>query len=804
MKKPLGSAVVLGAGVMGSAIAAHLANARIPTLLLDIVPAALTPEEQRKHFTLEHPRVRNRLAEQGKQKALSAKPPAFYSPRDAALVAVGNLEDDLEKLAGADWIIEAVSENLEIKKSVYRRLAARLGPQSILSSNTSGLSLTALAEELPAEFRRRFLGTHFFNPPRYLKLLEIIPTGHTDPEIVRSLSRYAEERLGKGIVLARDTPNFIANRLGVHALGVALRLMLDKGYTPEEVDTLTGPLLGRPRSATLRTADLVGIDTLLDIGRNTVDRLPDDSETQALAPVLSLLEKMVARGLLGEKSARGFYQKVREKSGTEIRTLDPATLEYRPGARVSLPCVEQAEREEDLAARLRLLVSAPDPGGEFAWKVLSSTLLYAASLVPEISGDILSVDRAMRWGFGWELGPFETWDALGVRTVAARLDSQARTVPPLVSELLDSGRQAFYERRDGRRFYFDPATRRHAPEPVHPRILLLSSLKEKGREIFANPAASLIDLGEGVAGLEFHSKMNTLGAETIDLLEKSLGAVEENFAGLVIGNQGEHFSAGADLNFLLRQAREKDWKGIEAAVRRFQQANMAVRYFPRPVVAAPTGLALGGGCEICLSCHRILAAAETYMGLVEIGAGLIPAGGGCKEILRRNLEGVPDDLAEVDLFPFTRRALETVSQARVSGSARQARELGYLRRSDTTVMNRDFLLADAKQEVLHLVRQGFRPPRPGSPLRVVGKPGIHNVEAGLYNMKEAGFVTAYEVHLITRLARVLCGGDVPARSLVSERHLLDLEREVFLELCAEPRTQERMEHLLKTGKPLRN
>ena len=803
MEKQVRKVAVLGAGVMGSAIAAQLANAGIPTLLLDLVPAVLTLEEEKKKLTLAHPQVRNRLATQGKQRALASKPPAFYCAGDADLVSTGNLEDNLKDLSGIDWVIEAVTENLEIKKSLYERLAAILRPGTILSSNTSGLSITALSYFLPSAIRPHFLGTHFFNPPRYLKLLEVIPTAYTDPESLHSVTRVAEERLGKRVVMAKDTPNFIANRIGIHSLGVTLTLMLEKGYLPEEIDALTGPPIGRPKSATLRTADLVGLDTLLQIVKNFTASLPADPQAQSLGSILSLLEKMVGRGLLGEKSGQGFYKRVPGKSGTEIWVLDPHTLEYHPPARISIPSLEQAKLTEDVKARLRHLVEAGDRGGDLAWQVLSASLVYSASRVPEISDDILSVDQAMRWGFSWELGPFEMWDALGVKRVVSRLESEGQAVPTLISDLLQGGQESFYSNRDGERFTFAPASKILTSEPAHPRIVLLSSLKERRSEVLKNSAASLIDLGDGVACLEFHTKMNTIGQDTIDLLYQSLTEVERSFAGLVIGNQGEHFSSGADLTMLLLKAQEKEWEEIETAVRRFQQANMALKYFSKPVVAAPAGLTLGGGCEVCLSCHRVRAAAETYMGLVEIGAGLIPAGGGSKETLLRNLPGIPEDL-DVDLFPFMRRALDTISQAKVSSSAREAQELGYLRRCDPVTVNRDFLLKDAKQTILHLIEEGFDPPRPIKSVRVVGKPGIHNVQSGLYNMKEAGFVTPYEVHLVTRLARVLCGGDVPAKSLVSEQHLLDLEREVFLELCGEPKTQERMKHLLETGKPLRN
>lgn len=797
MATRLRRAAVLGAGVMGGAIAAHLANAGIPVLLLDIVPAGLTEEERRKGFTLEHRQVRDRLAIAGKERALRAQPAAFFTPPRAQLVEVGNFDDHLGRLAEVDWIIEAVVEDLEIKQQLLARVEANWRPGTIVSTNTSGLPVHRIAAGRSEAFRRHFLGTHFFNPPRYLKLLEIIPIPETDPDIIAVVSEWGERRLGKGIVYAHDRPNFIANRVGSYGFRKAVQLMLELGLTIEEVDELTGPVLGRPRSATFRTTDLVGLDTVIHVSENTYRNLPDDEERDVFI-VPPLFREMARRGWLGEKAGGGFYRRV----NGEIHTLDYTTLEYRPRKKVTLPVVETAKLIEDPAKRLRQLVADPDKAGQFLWRLTSSTLVYAARRIPEIADDIVNVDRAMRWGFAWEHGPFETWDLLGVPEVVRRLQEEKREIPPLVRAVLDRGEGTFYGTRNGRQEFFDLTTLSYEPVPTRAGVLVLADVHTQGRVVASNPDASLIDLGDGIACLEFHSKLNTIGEDTIRMLYRSLDEVRRGFDGLVIGNQGREFSAGANLMLLLLEAQEGNWEELDLVVRQFQRANLAVRYFEHPTVAAPFGRVLAGGCEVCLPCARIQAAAETYIGLVETGVGLIPAGGGTTEMVRRVTTRLPEGV-DADLFPMARSAFETIALAKVSTSAEEARTLGYLRECDGISMNGDHLMQDAKEGCLALVRAGHRPPL-RHPIRVAGERGLAAFEAYLYLMQTAGQISEYDAFVGKKLAYVICGGRVSYGSEVSEEYMHDLEREAFLSLLGQPKTQERMRHTLQTGRPLRN
>jgi 3-hydroxyacyl-CoA dehydrogenase len=801
MEHRIRKAAVLGAGVMGSQIAAQLANAGLPSVLLDIVPTALTPQEQERRLTLESPAVRNRLAQQGKQGALQARPAAFHTLAAASLITPGNLQDHLHRLAEADWVIEAVTEQLDIKRHVYQTIAPYLSASAVLSSNTSGLSITALSTGLPDALQKRFLGTHFFNPPRYVKLLEIIPGPQTDPEVLQCMADFCRYGLGKGVVQAKDTPNFIANRLGIYAILCCLKVMQDDGYTVSEVDAITGPALGRPASATFRTADLVGLDTLLHVINTGLTALPDDA-IQQVAPDPAVLPAMVARGWLGNKSGQGFYKQVRTETGREFYEINLQSLDYQPPQRLRTPSLQQARQVEDVSKRVRDLAYAEDRAGHFAWKVLSATLLYAANLVPEVADTIVSIDKAMQWGFGWTLGPFETWDALGVPRAAQKIASQGQSLPPNVEAVLHTDHQTFYRQENGTRRYFDLGQSGYVDIPHDPRIIQLTPLKTRQRLIRSNPGASLIDLGDGVACLEFHSKMNAIGGDTVAMLQATLEEVERHFVGLVIGNEAEHFSAGANLALILLEAQNEEWDTIAQMVHAFQQANLALKYLDKPVVAAPAGMTLAGGCEICLAADRINAAAETYMGLVEVGVGLIPAGGGCKELLLRHQEGMPEDVS-IELFPLVQRVFQTIGLAKVSGSAAEARQLGFLRRSDCITAYREALLSDAKQTALELAASAYLPPQP-SMLRVVGRSGYGNFLAGLYNMETARQISSYDRHIGRKLAYVLAGGDVADGSKVSEQYLLDLEREAFLSLCGEPKTQERMRHMLERGQPLRN
>jgi 3-hydroxyacyl-CoA dehydrogenase len=801
MEQRIRKAAVLGAGVMGSQIAAHLANVGIPSCLLDIVPSTLTSEEHQRGDTLDSPAVRNRLAQQGLQLALQAQPAAFYTAGSAALITPGNMQDHLHWLKEVDWVIEAVSEQLEVKTQLYQAIVPHLKPSVILSSNTSGLSITALSQVLPAPLQPRFLGTHFFNPPRYLKLLEVIPTPQTDRAVLDAMLAFGSRVLGKGMVKAKDTPNFIANRIGLYAMFCCTKVMVDEGYTVGEVDTITGPALGRPRSATFRTADMVGLDTLLHIAKNTLTALPDDAIHQ-MVPEPNFLESMVERGLLGNKTRQGFYKQIQTEAGREFHEINYQTLEYQPQSPLRAPSLQQSRRMEDIRQRLRTLAYADDRAGRFAWKVLSATLFYAASLIPEIADDIVSVDNAIKWGFSWELGPFETWDALGVEPVTQKMQQQGQSLPPLVTSLQQAGYTSFYRPETGRRCFFDLGQGDYQEEPQDPQCIRLPLLKEQQRVVRANPGASLIDLGEGVTGLEFHTKMNIIGGDIVEMMLQAVEDVERRFEGLVIGNHGENFSAGANLALLLLEAQNQDWDAIDQMVRIFQDANLALKYLSKPVIAAPCGMTLAGGAEICLASDRIRAAAETYMGLVEVGVGLIPAGGGCKEFLLRHLEELPDDVS-LDLFPLVQRVFLTIGLAKVSTSAVEAQQMGFLRSNDQISVNRDHLFHDARQTVLDMVAEGYTPPRPTA-LRVVGRSGYGNFLAGLHNMYTGRFISSYDRHIGKKLAYVLSGGDVPDGSRVSEQHLLDLEREAFLSLCGEAKTQERMRHMLETGKPLRN
>ncbi|MCZ6874154.1 MAG: 3-hydroxyacyl-CoA dehydrogenase family protein, partial [bacterium] len=633
------------------------------------------------------------------------------------------------------------------------------------------------------------------------KLLEVIPSRHTDAAVLQSMAHFCRTRLGKGVVLANDTANFIANRLGVYGFLVSLKMMQSEGYTVSEVDAITGQAMGRPASATFRTADIAGLDTLLYVVANGLAALPDDP-IQAIGLDPALLPAMVERGWLGNKTGQGFYKQVHTDSGREFYQIDLQTLDYEPQQRLRAPSLQQARQIDKVEKRIATVVFADDRAGRFAWKILSATLHYAALLVPQVTDNLASIDQAMRWGFNWQRGPFETWDALGLEAVANKMEQDGQTLPPLVQQVLSSDYPSFYHDDNGTRQVFDLRRCRHIEEHPAPRSLSLGPLKGRQQVIRSNPGASLIDLGDGVACLEFHSKMNVIGGDTVAMMQTAVEEVEQNFVGLVIGNEAEHFSAGANLAMILLEAQSEEWDLVEQMVRTFQAINQALTYMSKPVVVAAAGMTLAGGCEICLAADHINAAAETYMGLVEVGVGLVPAGGGCKALLQRYGEGLADSVP-MDIFPLVQRVFETIALAKVSTSAAEARQAGFLRQSDRIIVSRDALLYEAKQSVLEIATQGYIPPQP-TMLRVVGRSGYGNFLAALYNMETARQISAYDHHIGRKLAYVLCGGDVPGGSRVTEQHMLDLEREAFLSLCGEPSTQERMRHMLERGKPLRN
>jgi 3-hydroxyacyl-CoA dehydrogenase len=811
-KKSIEKIVVLGAGTMGARIAAHIANAGVWCALLDIAPSELTAEEQKRGMTLASPDVRNRIVRAGLAAAVKAKPAAFFTRGLENRIITGNFEDDLKLCAEADWIIEVVAENLEIKRALLSRVAAIRKPGTIVTTNTSGLPVRRIAEGMPEEWQQHWAGTHFFNPPRYLKLVEIIPGVATSLEVIETLSEFCDHTLGKGVVVAKDTPNFIANRVGTFSMLNAIRLMGELGMTFEEVDACTGPALGWPRSATFRLADIVGIDVLLHVIRNIHENIPND-ESRELYRVPVLIEEMAKRGWLGDKTGSGFYKRVKKSGGeSEILTLDPVKMEYRPQQKARFASIEARKAIEDTRERLRMLAGPALEGKEgdkaqkFIWGVLSGMCLYAARRVPEIADSIVDVDRAMRWGFVWELGPFEVWDAIGVEPMAKQLEKEGSALPPIVTALLSSGKKSFYQSAQGATSYFDLAAKAYKPAPQSEGIIVLKSLKERGKEIEKNSGASLIDLGDGVIGCEFHSKMNAIGGDLLSMIHKGLARLRADFDAMVIANQGENFSAGANLMLILMTAQEQEWDDLHLMVRQFQNTTLAIKHSPKPVVVAPQGLALGGGCEIVLHGTRIHAAAEAYMGLVEAGVGLIPAGGGTKEMIIRANERAEGE-EDLDLFHALKPVFENIAMAKVSTSGEEARDLGYLRRADLVAMNLERLIADAKQTALGLVRSEWRQtaPAPTEPsIRVLGQEFSAAAKLAVHMMLGGEYISQYDALVAHKLGHILAGGALTSSQLVSEQYLLDLEREAFVSLCGERKTQERIAHTLKTGKPLRN
>ena len=807
MERRIEKAVVLGAGTMGSRIAAHFANAGLPCVLLDIAPPNIPPDAPSAE--------RNKIVRAGLEAARKSKPAAFFTPSLADNIVIGNFEDDLARCAEADWIIEVVAENLEIKRKLLTRVAQFRKPGAIVTTNTSGLPVHLIAEGMSDEFQQHWAGTHFFNPPRYLKLMEVIPGPQTSREVVETLSEFCDRRLGKGLVLAKDTPNFIANRIGTYSMLSALRLMETLGMTVEEVDACTGPAVGWPKSATFRTADLVGLDVLIHVVKNIYETAPND-ESRERYKVPAMVEEMMKRGWLGDKTGQGFYKKVRGEGEKEILTLDVKTMEYRPRQKAKLGSLEMGKAIEDTRERLRALVGPllegqkGDKAQQFTWSGLSEMCLYAARRVPEISDSVADVDRAMRWGFGWELGPFEMMDAIGVKTFAAQVQKEGRAISPVIEKVLASGRKGFYESEKGVTTVFDVCTggAKRVEEPKG--VIILKSLKEAGREIERNSGASLIDLGDGVSCCEFHAKMNAIGADLIAMMHKGLKRLETDFDAMVIANQAANFSVGANLMLVLVAAQEQEWDELHLAVKQFQNVNLAVKYAPKPVVAAPQGMALGGGCEVCLHSARIQAAAEAYIGQVETGVGLIPGGGGTKEMLIRANEHAAGG-EDLDLFHAMKPVFEAIAMAKVGTSAEQCRELGYLRREDSVSMNRDRLVADAKEVALALVRGGYKRPAANwqegaqaTQIKVLGEQFLAGAKLAIHMMVRGGYASEYDAHVGRKLANILAGGPLTAPQMVSEQYVLDLEREAFVSLCGEKQTQERIAHTLKTGKPLRN
>ncbi|WP_243290522.1 3-hydroxyacyl-CoA dehydrogenase/enoyl-CoA hydratase family protein [Bacillus sp. FJAT-47783] len=794
MVQQIKKAAVIGSGVMGSGIAAHLANIGIPVLLLDIVPTELTEEEKQKGLTLQETSVRNRFTNGALKKLLKQKPAPLTSKENIQLIQAGNLEDDLAKLQDVDWIIEVVVERLDIKKKVFEQIDLNRKQGSIVSSNTSGISIEAMAEGRSDDFQKHFLGTHFFNPPRYLKLLEVIPTTKTDAQVLAYMKQFSEDVLGKGVVIAKDTPNFIANRIGTYGLLVTVNEMIKGDYSVGEVDSVTGPLIGRPKSATFRTLDVVGLDTFLHVANNVYEKV--EGEEKAVFDPPSFMKALLKDNRLGSKTGAGFYKKV----GKDILELNYNTLEYEPRQKLKTASTEMAKQEKGLRNKLKTLLYANDKAGTLLWKITAPTLLYSANLLGEIADDIVAIDRAMKWGFGWELGPFELWDAIGVKKSVEKMKQEGYDIPQWIVEMIESGQDSFYKKENNQPSYYRNGE--YKLVELNKKVIHLSTLKESNGVVKKNSGASLIDLGDDVALLEFHSRNNAIGMDIIQMIDYAVEEVDRNYKGLIIGNQGKNFCVGANLAMILMEAQDDNFFDIDMVVRRFQQAMMKMKYSSKPVVAAPFNMTLGGGTEVCLPADSIQAASETYMGLVEVGVGLIPGGGGNKELYIKQLESLPKGV-DFDLQKVANKVFETIATAKVSTSAEEARNYGFLNSQDRISMNADHLLFDAKQNVLSLYDGGYRPPVKKK-IPVVGETGYATLLLGAHSMYLSGYASEHDLKIAKNLAYVLAGGKVPFGTEVDEEYLLELEREAFLSLIGEPKSQQRMQHMLLKGKPLRN
>jgi 3-hydroxyacyl-CoA dehydrogenase len=766
---------VLGSGTMGSRIAAHFANTGIPVILLDL--AANGPD-------------RNALARKGIESALKQKPTAFFVPANANLIQPGNFEDDLNRIRSCQWVIEAVTENLDIKRDIWNKVNEHRAPGAILSTNTSGIPLARISHGFDNGFQRQFLGTHFFNPPRYLHLLEVIPGSQTDPEILRFVTEFGEKALGKGVVPCKDTPNFIANRIGSFFGSAVVRAMMEGNYTIEEVDALTGPLIGLPKSASFRLFDIIGLDVWAFVAKNLYEAVPGDTWREWFVPP-PFLQTMIEQGWIGEKRGQGFYQRVGPDK--QIHAIDWRTFAYHPIRKASFESVEAARLIPDFSERMQKLVGGTDRAGAFLWKVLKNVFLYSAEMVGEISDRIVEIDRAMRWGYGHKLGPFEFWDALGFDAVAERMLAEDTALPESIRRMREAGARSFYRPADRLNFphteYFDLAGSVYQPLETRPGVVVLSEVKRARGVVEKNAGASLIDIGDGVLCLEFHSKMNAIGEDALRMIDKAMQLLPERFDAMVIANEGENFSVGANLVLLLTAAQAGEFDELEQTIDHFQQCMLRIKYAPKPVVAAVFSRALGGGCEVVLQSHAVQASAETYIGLVEVGVGLIPAAGGCKEMALR--------------FDDPMNAFELIGQAKVSGSAVEARQLGFLRTTDRISMNPELLIGDAKQFALELTRT-YRPGSPRMDVLAGGDPAYAKMRLAAWSLRESGMISDHDFTIGEKLAFVLSGGRITPGMPVSEQSLLDLEREAFLSLCGMPKTQERIQYMLKNGKPLRN
>ena len=779
MKYQISKVTVLGAGVMGAGIAAHIAGIGIPVCLLDMVPKILTEEEKAKGLTLESKEIRNKFAQIGKERVTNPKNKSVFHKGVGDLIQIGNFEDNMDMISDSDWIIEVIVENLEPKKNIMKEIAKYRKEGAIVSSNTSGVSINKIVEDMPVEFREYFMGTHFFNPPRYMKLFELIPGLDTLPELVEFMDQFATKRLGKGVVLANDTPNFIGNRIGVYAFANAIHVMEEYGFSIQEVDQLLGTIVKRPRSAIFRTIDMVGLDIFNNVANNVINNIEDEKEKlEFKVPKIALT--LINKGNIGDKAKQGFYKTVKTEKGKQTLVWDDNKEDYVELVSKKLEAVESALKEKD---PLKAILSGESEECKFVWEVTKNILIYSARKVPEITDDYKLIDKAMFWGYNWELGPFQMWDAIGVEESIERMKEEGETIPQWILDRLSVGKSKFYDGND----------------IEVPYVILNSS---KNMVVKENKDATLIDIGDNVLCLDFKTKGNTITDKVMDMIHEAVEETERNYKGLVIGNESKNFSAGANLMMINKFALEKDWAALERLVDSFQKANMALKYCKNPVISAPHGMTLGGGAEIVMHSHGITPGVETYMGLVEIGVGLVPGGGGTKELLIRSMENL-EKPSSAELLNVVKRIWKNIATASVSGSAYEAVNNGFIRKTDRIIMNSDYIICEAKKTVLSMYDNGFVPVQK-KPIQVLGTKGRAAIQSDISSMKNGKFLSDYDAYLVEKVAYILTGGDVPEGTMISEEQILQLEKEVFVSLCGEEKTLKRIEHMLKTGKALRN
>jgi 3-hydroxyacyl-CoA dehydrogenase len=801
MNKKINKVAVLGSGIMGSRIACHFANIGVEVLLLDIAPKELLPEEEAKGLTLAHPAVSNRIVDAALQNAVKTNPSPIYTKAVLNNITTGNFENDMPKVSGCDWIIEVVVENLDIKKKVFEQVEQFRKAGTLITSNTSGIPIHLMAEGRSDDFKANFCGTHFFNPPRYLKLLEIIPTPFTSPEIVAFLMGYGDKFLGKTTVLCKDTPAFIANRVGVYAIMALLHLVEKMELTVEEVDKFTGPALGRPKSATFRTSDVVGLDTMIKVAKGIYDNCPDD-KARDLFKLPGYVVKMEENKWLGDKTKQGFYKKTKTADGkTEILALDLKTLEYRQQSKVTSATLEVTKPIENVRDRMKVFATGKDKAAEVFRASFFGLFEYVSDRIPEIADELYRIDDAMRAGFGWDLGPFEVWDAVGIEASLAGMKTYGHEAAAWVQEMLDAGHTSFYKVEDGIKKYYDIPSKSYKSLPGAEEFIILDNIRGN-KTLWKNSGASVIDLGDGILNVEFHSKMNTIGGDTLQAIHKAIDMAEKDYRGVVIGNDGANFSAGANVGMIFMMAVEQEWEELNIAVSAFQNTSMRIRYSSVPVVVAPHNLTLGGGCEFSLHADHVQLNAETYMGLVEFGVGVIPGGGGTKEFALRAADEYKEDQIVQQVL---KDRFLTIGMAKVSTSAAEAFELGYLQAGKYAIsMNRSRLIADAKAKAIELADAGYTMPVRRKDIKVLGKQGLGIIYAGANSMYSGHYISEHDKKISEKLGWVMCGGDLSSPAMVTEQYLLDLEREAFLSLCGERKTLERIQSIVTKGKPLRN